>query len=454
MTQTTGMRVLVVPLLLAALSINLACTADLGLAPEVDETALTTGNGGTGVLITGTLQIRENGELADRERVSVSQIGNVVVSHHIGLDGAGYVPWMRSYSRQGNLSFYLRRDASGEATSLSGSVIDTQIPEIISSSIGTASAPGDPRLHALIDYFEQPVADLAVVDQLVVEGLIAETAPTSHLGLAVRTFDIELDDVAYYPTAFARIWLSSAEGFKLRLERWLELPGGDPDIIFTSHSIDTSIALGEGYFTPEYMEPSLHQGIITDFVRAEAFDPISGTLPAVPEVVSILYPNSLPVSNTFALDSSAFITGTLDSRLMESYVRSWEGPVGVGKWWVTQEYLDGAEAVLVIQGPDTQLDAPVDLGELWPPSWEGADPTVLLEHIYAAASAGNFADGSPYDRYGLADPALAPDRVWVPPYEHLVTWLEPGGIRVVVLSQGLTAEGVVAFSERYREVAQ
>ena len=116
--------------------------------------------------------------------------------------------------------------------------------------------------------------------------------------------------------------------------------------------------------------------------------------------------------------------------------------------------LDGAEAVLVIQGPDTQLDAPVDLGELWPPSWEGADPTVLLEHIYAAASAGNFADGSPYDRYGLADPALAPDRVWVPPYEHLVTWLEPGGIRVVVLSQGLTAEGVVAFSERYREVAQ
>ena len=63
-------------------------------------------------------------------------------------------------------------------------------------------------------------------------------------------------------------------------------------------------------------------------------------------------------------------------------------------------------------------------------------------------------DGNPYDRYDLADPALAPVRVWVLPYEHLVTWLAPGGIRVVVLSQGLTADGSVAFSERYREAAQ
>lgn len=454
MKLSTEMRILIMPLLTAVVSISLACTADLGPAPEADETAPENGNGGAGVLITGTLQIRENGELVDRERVRISQLGNVVVSHHIGIDAAGYVPWMRSFSRQGNLSFYLWQDASGTATSLSGSAIDTSIPAIIAPSIGTVSVAGDPRLHALIDYFGHPVADIAVVDQLIVEGLITETAPTNHLGLAVRTFEIDLDGAGYYPTVFARIWLSSAEGYKLWVECWLELPGGDPDIVFTSHSIDADIAMGEGYFIPEYMDPSLHRGITTDFVRAEAFDPISGALPAVPEAASILYPSSLPVSNTFALDSSAFITGTLDSRLMESSVRSWDGSVGAGKWWVTQEYFDGADAALVIQGPDAQLDPPVDLPELWPPSWEGADPTVLLKHLYAAATAGSFADGNPYDRYDLADPALAPVRVWVLPYEHLVTWLAPGGIRVVVLSQGLTADGPVAFAERYREAAQ
>ena len=439
--------------LVAIMFTSLACTVQLEPELQLDDEVARSATGTTRVLITGTLQIREGGVLEDRERVAISQQEDDVVSRQIGLDHAGYVPWMRNYVRQGNLMFQVRQNAEGVADSISGDEINADVPALIESSLGVVELAGDQRLHELIDYLGHPVADMLVIDQMVAEGVITETAATSHLGLAIREFEVNLVDPAYAPTVFARVWLSTPDGYKVKVERWLDETGGEPDVVFLGQNIDTSVDAGDDYFVSSYTDPDQFGRITTDFVRINVFDPISGTLPSVPEATSLIYPRSLPVSNTFTLDSSVFITGTFDSRLMEGYVRPWDGSSGDRYWWVTQEFTDTGLAAFVIQGPDMQLDPPVDLAELWPPSWEGVDPTILLEHLYETGATGSFADSTPYSLYGFSDPSLAPYRVWVPPYDFLLTWQEPGGVRLVVLTQGLTETGAIAFSESYRAAA-
>jgi len=405
-----------------------------------------------GVGLTATMGVKDpfSGEYSDW-RVYQSAFGtDVVVAITESYTRGHVLQWRHVLATQPDREMYRQYDENGELYRQMGSALAAEVPPYILELAGGAPGRAN-RMGRFIDEERYPVLDQPTIDELVASGEIVAVGNTSILGLEATEYEAT---TAEAPITRAKAWLTH-DGIRLRSAQWLRGNTGEPDIVFEAVAVDTTIGMGEMYLTPEYLDsdPGSDPNVATDYLASQEFDPTTGHEAPVPEAEGLLYPRA-PVSQTFTLKTSAFITGTVEGTLYE-----WAPPtpaasaaLGERYWWVVQQLVGRGASATVIQGPEAQALPPVVLPEAWPPAWPPDEPSPGYRWANDAHENGVFADAVPYDTYRpvVSDPRQLPH--WVP--DALVTWTESTGVRVVLLASGLSRAGAVTLAERYRDAAR
>lgn len=447
--------------------------------------------GSGGVVITGTVRTLAgpSPSLMNTEEVSIAVLDGQVVSRLTRLNPQHPVPAI-SFTRLENLELAIYQGLDGKREAVRGKEMNSpEAPEFLENFLPQwQRGLGDPYTEEVIEYPSRPILDSGRIRELEAMERIAKTSTAELLGMPVTVFEIDPPSVGGYDTRHVRAWLKMPEGYKLKVEQWEGGDDGRPSEVFEATAFDTRREAAEGFFAANPMTPFLPADEAkTDFVRVDPFDRDVHPLPDRLARMPVLNAHDLIASQPMELKSSLFITGTFDTRLMQAEVHAFTGAVGVPKWWVMQEFKvigvsedewledsDPRAAWLVtLQGPDDQVDAPVDLLELWPPAWTEGPPLERLAHIFRSESPGKFDDGDAYSVYEPTDietldgqprpvtpsadnPSVVTAswkyllRSRLPAFDHLLTWRQAGGIRVVVLAKGMTSADTVVLAEQYR----
>ncbi len=363
-----------------------------GMVTPIPTHEVQSGSIEAGLAITATRVFTDAAGTLSTLSVFQNALGSdVAVSVTEAYTEGGQLLWRKVRSRVGQRRVDLDYGPDMTLRWQDGLDLRTELPRLVADGVALRREPVDENMQALIDYDGYPVVPASVITTLVGSGLLVVLGSDELLGEPVAVYEAT-PGLEFYPGR-VRLWLA-AGGVRMRTQEWLR-SDGQPVTEFIALALDRTIKMGEGYLIPSYLDPVFSRDAGTDYLASMPFDPVHGYGAPVPEGEDLLYPATEPVSGTFAISSSVFITGTWESGLFETSSLSVIPTRGERYWWVVQVLAEPGVEALIIQGPDSQALPPVSLIEAWPPAWPAAGPDNRYYWSYEPHTQGEFVDGCP-----------------------------------------------------------
>lgn len=429
-------------------------TTDKG-APEFEAesgSGLLVGTGvDVGYVVTGTLSVREGEELNDAALFTLAAFGADVATSVIRrLDEYGDVVTTERSSRGPSGRSRIVTDDVGEIMTQYGYQMGASVPIIVAQVANLPTSPTSP-IEMFIDIQTYPVAQATAVADLLGAGTISLAGQAYLTGRSVNIYDVTVGSERF-PVTDARVWML-ADGLKLKVEEWYRGNTGDADYVHAVEEVVVDVSLGNEFLAEEDISLELSGENPTDYVEVLPFDPPNEQDAPVSLAPYLLFPATLPISDTYTVASSAFITGTWDIGLTESKVLDTSSrPFGERSWWVVQELTGAYGSVVVIQGDEGDVFPPINLVELWPPAWVPITVMDNLDWGYTEIPGDHrFADDTAYEIYLLEKTNPRVVSGWKEPFDYLVTWVESGGIRINFMVESPILQVAIDLASAFRD---
>lgn len=390
----------------------------------------------TGVIITQTYRslVGEMEWVPLEQRTAIISSDDTYLIRIVDETGNPHVAATREYARSGNRWLLTQQNATGDVTFQQGRDLDAPIPELLETTMERGGKHDLDDLYFKLTQDIVPMFSKTDLDVAVSTGLasIVEEEDTS-LAVLASVVDVPLPENALHSRY--RLWIDEQYGVKFRIQKLNHdnVPVSEGLVEDFRFDIDTS--------TNEYdFTRSPASGVRSDYFVSMSFNPLQGNYPSTPGVSGLLYPRSLPIGGVLDLVSSTYVTGT--------QATEWG-------WMITQELSDGAEVeCLVLQG-DNRSPLPLALGEYWPPSWNGANPTEFAAGQLKDYSSESFSDATTVDMFEASEAnELPPGRVRPLAFKFLVTWQHGVNNRVVFLANGVSRPTALFLAEAYHGVSK
>jgi hypothetical protein len=337
---------------------------------------------------------------------------------------------------------------SGEVLEQSGRYKDEEVPAGIAGLAFAVAVNGDPTIQSLANP-NKILLDESNLASLISSGAVVVSGTTTLLSHSVTVYKATglAEDVYIYPEAHA--WVTDG-GVRLRLDMVDDQGVARERYLASSVSYDVDVASAippvQGEVERQYgvgFSPELVSLVRTDYLEASDFTG-SGSF-SFPSNMEVLSPTT-PLSNTFQIDGSVVVSGTLQSDQKKIDSQGFMDQY----WFVAQGFSGtGGEIILALQSLETMV-LPGHLWQVWPSEWDG-DPLGLQIGIYDGEETRTFSDSTSVKVLTTTSEVSLGHGVVPIGADYVVTWLESADSRVVLFGKGISLEALFLAAEAYRQ---